>query len=249
MNTISSIDSKPLSNNSTNTQDIPIINLNPNNNNNSNKTTLNFYHELSYGTEWDPSMAMHNDFISNTSPATRSCSSNATVANNVSSNISGYSNGGGGFANNFQNSSSFMFGYTASATATTTFGNGLTASIGQLVNSSGVKGYATYGNAYGLELSAGIYTTFVFPTSSSFTANDFTGHSNGGEWNFGYFGVDIFSNSPHWWNPLGGSYFGINVGLGFGVGGAVTSTNSTYFNISKDLFILGAFGPNTPIMR
>jgi hypothetical protein len=38
-------------------------------------------------------MAMHNDFISNTSPATRSCSSNATVANNVSSNISGQANG------------------------------------------------------------------------------------------------------------------------------------------------------------
>jgi hypothetical protein len=126
----------------------------------------------------------------------------------------------------------------------------LAASVGNLVNSHGVMGYGNYGTGYGAELSAGAYLTAVFPISSSYTANDFTGHSYGIDGNIPQvYGIGIFYNSPHWWNPLGGSYFGINVGFVFGRGGSVTSTNSTFFNISRDLFNLGAFGSTTPIMR
>jgi hypothetical protein len=144
---------------------------------------------------------------------------------------------------------SFLIGFNIEGTYSFPRKDGLTGAFGVIGSlKTGVYSCATIGTTKGTELSGGINLTIVIPIKSSFTMSDLNGKSSGIDGNKGLYSFGLTTNSTSS-NPLGGSYIQFNLGLGVGIGGSVSQTNSVNYQLTNDQVNRMTFGTNAALMH
>jgi hypothetical protein len=113
-------------------------------------------------------------------------------------------------------------GYGADLTLAFPSKKGFTIALGQVgsLSNGTTLNNKSVGQAKGAEASTGIYFTLIVPVKPSFTMNDISGVGYSLSGNYGIYGANIFTNDTR-------SYYGVNFGIGLGIGGSFSKTNTT----------------------